>query len=99
MAKKKETIPADEQGYLIDIHPENEKEIIKAARAYKQAVQTRQKASEKEVKLKNELLDLVKAAELQPTEDGKIKFSLDGFKISVTPRDMLIQVKCEDEAA
>ncbi len=98
MAEENEKSSADEQGYLIDVHPENEKEILAKARAYRGAVIVRLEASKEEVELKSALLELVKDADLQPMADGKIKFSLDGLKITITPRDMLVQVKCADEA-
>ena len=95
MTKPKKAPTTDEQGYLIDVRPENAKKIIAKAKAYKRAVTARLSEGDKESNLKSELLELIKGANLQPTEDGKIKFSLDGFKITVTPRDMLIQVKSD----
>ena len=92
---KGKNVSTDEQGYLIDVQPKNKKEIVTKAKAYKRAVIARLSAGDKESNLKSELLELIKGANLQPTEDGRIKFSLNGFKITVTPRDMLIQVKSD----
>ena len=97
MSTKKKTSKTDDEGFLIDVHPENEKKIIAKAKAYKRALIARQAASGEEVALKGQLLELIKAANLQPMEDGKIKLLLHGFKITVTPRDMLIQVVSEGE--
>ena len=86
-----------EQLDLIDIKPENAKEIIDAARIYKKAQTARLKALGEEVERKAEVLRLVKAADLQPLDGGKIKFKHDGFIISVTPRDELITVQEKEE--
>jgi len=96
MAKRNKA-PLEDQGCLIDVHPENAKEIVAAAKAYKEAVVERQELFKEEIKIKTKLLELIKLADLKPGDDGKIKFSLDGFKITVTPRDMLVQVKCEND--
>ena len=95
MAKKKTS--EGDQGYLIDIHPENKKEIIATAQSYKRAMSQRVKFLDEEKGFKTKLLGLIKEAGITPLEDGKIKFELDGFKISVTPRDELVQVKEIDE--
>lgn len=81
---------------LIDIAPENAKEIIAHARIYKAVQAKRILALEEEKKEKQKLLELIKEANLQRLEDGKIKFKLDGYTITVTPRDELVQIK-EDE--
>lgn len=88
---------AEEQLELIDVKPENMKEIIPAAKTYQKAKAARIKATEKEVKAKVELLSLVKSAKLKPLDDGAIRFKCDGLLISITPRDELIKVKEEDE--
>jgi len=89
MAKKKN---AGEQLDLIDVAPENAKPIIEAARLYKKAQSVRRKALQEEVDLKEKVLGLVKAAELQPLKDGVIKFNSGGFTFCVTPRDELITI-------
>ena len=100
MAKKR---PAEkkegEQGFLIDVLPKNQKTILRKAKQYRGAMLDRMAASEREVELKNELLALIKAAKLQPMTDGKIKLSIGEYTISVTPREMLIQVKFSDKDA
>lgn len=95
MAKK--TKVEAEQLELIDVQPENSKQIINCARAYKAAQTERIAALNDEKKQKEKLLALIEKAHLQRLEDGKIKFKLDGFIITVTPRDELIQVKDENE--
>jgi len=92
-AAKKES---GEQLDLIDVAPENAKPIIAAARRYKKANAARQAALAEEVKLKKQIIDLVKAAKLQPLEGGVIKFSYNGVTVSITPRDELVKVKEEE---
>ena len=82
----------EEQMDLIEIHPENEKEIIKHARLYKEAQHRRIKAGKEESEQKQKLLELVEEANLQRLEGGKIQFKVDGFEIRVTPHDELIQI-------
>lgn len=100
MAKKKdlmqETVEATEKGEqldLIDVAPENAKAIITVGRAYRKLVLARLKIEKKEVEHKAEVLRLIRAAEIQPLDGGKIKFEYDGVMVSVTPRDELVQVK------
>jgi hypothetical protein len=78
---------------LIDVHPENEKEIVKAARAYKAIVKSRLAIQKDEADLKQQLIDAVEKADLQPLKDGVVKFRVDSVEIKVTPRDKLVQVK------
>ena len=87
----------EEQLDLIDVSPENIKEIIPAARTYQKAKVARMNATERETKAKVALLSLVKAAKLKPLDDGTIRFRCDGLIISITPRDELIKVKEEEE--
>ena len=82
----------EEQMELIDVGPENMKEIKPAAKAYQKAKTARINASTKEVQTKNKLLGLVKTAKLKPLDDGVIRFRCDGLLISITPRDELIKV-------
>lgn len=89
---KRQNSSADQMD-LIEVLPENAKPIIEAARLYKKLQAARQAALEKEVEQKHKVLELVRAANLQPLEGGKIRFEYDGYIISVTPRDELIKVK------
>lgn len=89
MTKKQE----GEQQPLIDVGPENMKEIVTVAKLYKKHMTIRQAALMKEIAKKQELLNLVKAAKLKPLEGGVIKFKVDGLTIKITPRDELVQVK------
>ena len=96
MARKKGQAEP-EQMDLIDVKPENAKEILGAARKYKKAQKERIGASAVEVQEKQKVLNFIKKANLKPLDDGTIKFVLDGVKICVKPRDELLTVKCEDE--
>ena len=93
MAKKKSKGTKGEQLDLIDLAPENAKAIVAAARIYKMRQKERLEALKMEIAEKQKVLALVRDAKLKPLPDGKIRFKYDGFTISVTPRDELIQVK------
>ena len=82
---------------LIDVTPENSQEIIAQARAYKAAQELRIDALEDEVAAKVKLLALIKEANLARLPDGKIRMRLDGYTITVTPRDELVKVKEDSE--
>jgi len=84
---------AKQEEFLIDIHPENSKAIIACARRYKKAQSIRLDSLAEEKKEKVKLLELIREADVKPLEDGKIKFRLDGLRISVTPRDELVQIR------
>lgn len=96
-AKKTKTDKGGEQLDLIDVHAKNIKPIIQAARLYKKFQAIRLTALKKEVAQKQRVLDLVREAKLKPLANGKIKFKSDHVKISVTPRDALIEVQEETE--
>jgi len=87
-----------EQMDLIEVHPENSKEIIRAAKAYKVAQKARTEALAREIKEKGKLLAYVKESKIVPDADGKCKFKLDGMAITVTPRDELVRVKFDSES-
>ena len=93
MAKKKSEVKVKGQMDLIDVAPKNAKPIIEAAQIYKECQLTRISALKAEVEQKHKVLNLVKAAKLQPLKDGVVKFEYKGVVITVTPRDELIKVK------
>lgn len=99
MAKKKavrkETKEKGKQLDLIDVAPANAKPIIALARRYKKVSAARQANLAEEVQLKKQIIDLTKAAKLQPLKDGVIKFKHNGVTVSITPRDELVKVKDE----
>lgn len=98
MAKKQTMEPAPgEQMDLIDVGPENLKQIKPIAKKYRQAVKERMAAGETEKDLKEQLLAMVKDANLKRLDDGTIRFKVDGMLITVTPRDELIRVKEDDD--
>jgi|GEM_PF-2311584 len=82
-----------EQLSLIDVGPENLKEIMPWARRYNAAMHERLAALQKECEAKEKILALVKEAKLSRLPDGSIRFKCQGMTISVTPRDEVIQIK------
>lgn len=78
---------------LIDVNPENSKEILAAAEEYRDWQGKRLAALKKEVEFKQKILDLVKEAKLQRLPDGTISFALDGIKITIKPSQETVQVK------
>ena len=89
MAKKK----TGEQIPLIDVSPEYAKPLVDLAGKYKEAQERRMEALAEEIQYKKEILDAMKKAEVPVGDDGKMKFEYEGIKITVTPRDELVQVK------
>ena len=81
---------------LIDVTPENQKEILECAKRYKIFQKRRIDALVDEKAEKQALLDLIKQAKVEPVE-GKIILNVGGFTITVTPRDELIKVKNNSE--
>lgn len=98
MAKKKETERGEQMDLIENVRPENAGAILKEARIYKKFQADRLIALAMEKEHKQKVLDLVKAANLQPLEDGIIRFRCDSVLITVTPRDELIKVKEDAEA-
>ena len=86
---------AGDQMDLIDVSPETLAEIKPLAREYRKVVKQRVKIQAKETDLKQQILDLIKGANLARLPDGSIRFKCDGMTISVTPRDELVKVKEE----
>jgi hypothetical protein len=99
MTKKDETeeVEPGEQLTLIDVTPENLKEIAPVAKRYRAAVRRRMKAGEEETALKEELLSLVKESKAVRLQDGSIRFKCEGMTITITPRDELVRVKDNEE--
>ncbi len=82
----------NEQMDLIDVSPENAKPIVEAGRKYQKYQVSRIAFGVKEKEQKELIKELVAKAELQPLAGGKIKFEYDGLRITITPRDELVQV-------
>jgi len=89
---------ADEQMTLIDVGPENLKEISQLARQYRSIVKENRMLLSREIDMKGKILKLIKAAELKRLPDGNIRFKCDGLLIIVKFRDELIQIKEEKSA-
>jgi hypothetical protein len=107
MAKKKkspmeEQLEQEEAGGeqldLIDIAPKEAKPIVGAARVYKKLQKIRLAALDKEVEQKQKVLKLVHKANLQPDDEGKIKFKYEGIVITVKPTKESITIKDESES-
>ena len=81
---------------LIDITPDEAKEILASVKRYKIHQSDRLAAGKRETEEKEHVLELVKKADLQRLKDGKIKFNYGGFTVSVTPQSDLIQIKEEE---
>lgn len=90
---KKNTGASGKQLPLIDVQPENAKPIIEAAKLYMEYQAERLGFLAKEVEQKNKIIILVEAANLKPLKDGKIKFEIEGFSISIEPQGKLVKVK------
>lgn len=103
MAKKKsedEAMQAEveksekgEQMALMDVGPENAKEIVDAVRVYKRHQADRRAALKKEVELKDVVKELVKKADLKRLPNGNIEFECDGAEVAIMPQDDLITIK------
>jgi hypothetical protein len=85
-------VQAGEQGDLIDVQPENIKEIVKQARLYKRLQVKRIDMLTDEVVAKKTLLSMLEAEKIERI-DGKIVLKCNGMTITVSPRDELIKVK------
>ena len=86
-----------EQMDLLDVGPENLKEIVPHARRYKKAVNDRIAALAIEVEEKDAIRRLVREAKLKRLEDGTIKFQCDSLIIVITPRDEKVTVRDIEE--
>lgn len=82
-----------EQGTLMDVGPENKKEIVEAVQIYKRHQHDRIVSLKKECEWKEKIKALVKESDLLPQKDGTIKFNYDKVIIEITPRDELITIK------
>lgn len=93
MAKKKKAKKQKgEQLQLIDVAPENAKEIIAATKVYKVHQAARLKAGKAEIAQRTVVRALVAESGLQRLPDGTIRFELDGKLFCVTPQDDLITI-------
>ena len=95
MSKKKEVEETEkgEQMTLIDVGPENFKEIVKEVRIYKKHQAARLAALKLEVEQKKKIRALVEAAALQRLKDGVIRFEADNAIVCISPQDDLITIK------
>ena len=89
MSKK----PKGEQLNLIDVGPENLKEIAKEVRIYKGHQHDRLVAGKKEIKSREKVRAMVKEANLQRLPNGNIKFEADNAIICISPQEDLITIK------
>lgn len=88
MATRRKTTN-EEQLDLIEVGPENEKALKRAARAFKAAQAERKAWGDEEEKHKNKIVELVHEAKLKPDAEGIITFTLGNFTIKVTARELV----------
>ena len=95
MAKKraKTKVAKGEQMPLIDVGPKNLKKIVKVVRDYKFHQKQRQHHLKEEVRLKQEVKELVEKADLHRLKGGNIKFEAEGTIVNIVPQDDLITIK------
>jgi hypothetical protein len=92
-AKKNTKTAKGEQMPLIEVGPENLKQIVKVVRDYKFHQKQRQHHLKEEVRLKLEVKDLVEKANLHRLKGGNIKFEAEGQIVNIVPQDDLITIK------
>jgi len=78
---------------LIDVTPKDAGPIIKKARRWREIMRQRVELLAKEVALKNEILVDIKDAKLKRLKDGVIRFTYDGYTLTVTPQDEKLNIK------
>lgn len=83
----------DEQLDLIEVSPENQKTILRLARAYLEAKKECGIATENAKNKKNRLREAILEANLQPLEDGVIRVVCGEHMVEVVPRDEEVSVK------
>lgn len=93
--KETETNGSGEQLDLIDVTPENVKEIKELLHPYKKVQAKRIAALNKELELKDKILSLIKAANLEKLPNGSIKFRCEGMIITLKPTDEKLTIKEE----
>jgi hypothetical protein len=77
---------------LIDVGPENLKEMQPVARKHKNAEKRRATAVSDKSEACAEMVELVKKANLFPNEKGLIEFVVDGLRVKVTPDQWTVSV-------
>lgn len=82
-----------EQIELIDVQPQNAKEIERAAYAYIEAKECTADAREQEHVKRDKLVEVVRSAGIAPNPDGAYRFRACGTVITVTPVPEKITVK------
>lgn len=93
--------PGGTQGILLDVVPDNAKDILAIAKRYKSAQRDRMEAGREEAKFKVDLGDAIRRSDMKADKDGKYEFTINGYKISLIPRDEVIKVvdNAGDESA
>ena len=91
MTSKNSSAPG--QMDLLEVGPENLKEIESHLDIYGWTVKRRIVLLATEVKEKQIILQLVQKAKLKPLANGHIKFRCRGMEIDLEPRDTVIHIK------
>lgn len=97
MAKKKKGESA-EQLPLIDVAPEKQKKLIPILKEYKEAVSQRCQWNVDEVSCKRKIIEMVKEMGIVPDADGSYKFHVEGCTVKVTPQDIKLEVKFDEDS-
>ena len=82
-----------EQLDLLDVGPENLKEIVPVARAYKKIMTQRVSMLAEEVDLKEKIKSFVHKSGLKRLPDGSFKFKCEGVTVKVIPGEEKVNVK------
>jgi len=86
-----------DQMNLIDVSPEHSSDIVACIKRYKHAQTVKSRATDEEKEEVKALLDLIEAENLERLPDGSIKFAVDGYEITVIPREDSVKVKGSGE--
>lgn len=85
-----------EQQELIPIHGDDAKTIKAAAAKFSDARRKHEKTKDGLDAAKLDLIEAIKAAEIEPNPDGSYRVSVDGITIRITPGTESVNVKETD---
>lgn len=82
-----------ETGELIDVTPENCKEILSLAKQLQKIQAKRKSLSDDEKVTRHKLIEAVRDAGLQPMENGVFILKINGMTIMVTPKEENVKIQ------